>query len=89
MINGVVQNNNPFNIKVINLNASGYNSTGNLIDTGDGFTTTSPITAGGTANFTISLYDPQMQVKTYVAQVEDASKWYQIIMRNIQRLISK
>ncbi len=74
VISGVVQNNNPFNISVINLNASGYNSTGKLIDTGDGFTTTSPITAGGTANFTISLYDPQMQVKTYVAQVEDASK---------------
>ena len=73
VINGVVQNNNPFNIMVVNLNASGYNSTGKLVDTGDGFTST-PIVAGGTANFTISLYDPQMQVKTYVAQVEDASK---------------
>ena len=74
VINGVVQNNNPFNITVINLNASGYNSSGKLVDTGDGFTTTTPIVAGGTANFTISLYDPEMQVKTYVAQVEDASK---------------
>ncbi len=74
VINGVVQNNNPFNISVINLNASGYNSTGKLVDTGDGFTTTTPIVAGGTANFTISIYDPQVQVKTYVAQVEDASK---------------
>ncbi len=74
VINGVVKNNNPFNISVINLNASGYNSTGKLVDTGDGFTTTTPIVAGGTANFTISLYDPEMQVKTYVAQVEDASK---------------
>jgi LEA14-like dessication related protein len=74
VINGVVHNNNPFNITVINLNASGYNSSGKLVDTGDGFTTTSPIVAGGTANFTISLYDPQKQVMTYVVQVEDASK---------------
>lgn len=74
VINGVVKNNNQFNISVVNLNGSGYTSNGSLVDTGDGFTTTSPITAGGTGNFTISMYDPQKQVVTYVVQVQDASK---------------
>ena len=44
-----------------------------MVDTGDGFTTTSPIPAGGTGNFTISMYDPQNQIITYVVQVLDAS----------------
>lgn len=74
VINGVLKNNNQFNITVVNLNASGFSSNGTLVDTGDGFTTTSPVTPGGTANFTISLYDPEKQVATYVVQVEDASK---------------
>jgi hypothetical protein len=74
VINGVVKNNNPFQISVVNLNGTGYNSKGTMVDTGDGFTTTSPITAGGTGNFSISMYDPQKQVITYVVQVQDASK---------------
>lgn len=74
VINGVVKNNNQFNITVVNLNATGFNSSGVQVDTGDGFTTTSPVIPGGTANFTISLYDPEKQVATYVVQVEDASK---------------
>lgn len=74
VINGIVKNNNQFNITVVNLNASGYNGNGTLVDTGDGFTTNSPVAAGGTANFTISLYDPNKQVTTYAVQVEDASK---------------
>lgn len=74
VINGVVTNKNQFNISVVNLNATGYNSNGTLVDTGDGFTTNSPIPPGGTANFTISLYDPEKQVATYIVQVEDASK---------------
>ncbi len=73
VINGVVKNNNPYNISVVNLNGTGYNSNGTMVDTGDGFTTTSPIPAGGTGNFTISIYDPQNQIITYVVQVLDAS----------------
>lgn len=74
VINGLVQNKNPYNVTVVNLNASGYGSNGTMVDTGDGFTTTSPIVPGGTSNFTISLYDPEKLVATYKVQVEDASK---------------
>ena len=74
VINGVVQNKNPFSIKVVNLNATGYSSNNMIVDTGDGFTTTSPIAPGGISNFTISLYDPNKLVSTYEVQVEDASQ---------------
>jgi hypothetical protein len=74
VINGVVKNNNPYNISVVDLNGTGYSSNGTMVDTGAGFTTTSPIPAGGTGNFTISIYDPQKQIMTYVVQVVDASK---------------
>jgi|GEM_PF-5252474 len=74
VINGVVQNKNPFNITVVNLNATGYSSSGSTVSTGNGFTTSSPIAPGGTSNFTISLYDPNRVVKTYKVQVEDASR---------------
>jgi len=74
VINGSVQNKNPFNISVVNINATGYSSNSSVVDTGSGFTTSSPITAGGNSNFTVSLYDPQKLVTTYQIQVEDASK---------------
>lgn len=74
VINGIVQNKNPFNITVVNLNATGYSSNGTTVDTGDGFTTTSPIAPGGTSNFTVSIYDPNKVIMTYKVQVEDASK---------------
>jgi len=74
VINGSVQNKNPFNISVVNINATGYSSNSSVVDTGSGFTTSSPITAGGNSNFTVSLYDPQKLVATYQIQVEDASK---------------
>jgi hypothetical protein len=73
VINGVVQNKNSFNITVVNLNATGYSSSGNIVSTGNGFTTTSPIAPGGTSNFSVSLYDPNRLVTTYKIQVEDAS----------------
>jgi hypothetical protein len=74
VINGVVENKNPFTIKVVSLNATGYNAEGFVVTTGTGFTTLSPIPAGGDSNFSISLYDPQKLVTTYQVQVSDASK---------------
>ena len=74
VINGVVENKNTFNITVVNLNATGYDANGFEVDTGDGFTILSPITAGKNSNFSISLYDPQKLVTTYQVQVSDASK---------------
>jgi len=74
VINGVVENKNTFNITVVNLNATGYDANGFEVDTGDGFTTLSPIPAGKNSNFSISLYDPQKLVTTYHVQVSDASK---------------
>jgi hypothetical protein len=74
VINGTLQNKNPFKILVVNLNATGYSNNGSIVDTGNGFTTTSPITSGGTSNFSIFLYDPNKLIKTYKLQVEDASR---------------
>ena len=74
VINGNLQNKNPFNILVVNLNATGYSKNGSIVDTGNGFTNTSPIASGGTSNFSIFLYDPNKLIKTYKLQVEDASR---------------
>jgi len=74
IINGTVQNMNNFSITVVNLNATGYNINGTIVDTGDGFTTSSPISPGGTSNFTISIYDPEKFVTQYQVQINDASK---------------
>jgi LEA14-like dessication related protein len=74
VLNGVVENKNPFSISVVNLNATGFNANGSAVTTGDGFTTQSPIPAGGTSNFSISLYDPNKVVTTYNVRVVDASK---------------
>jgi len=74
IINGSVQNKNPFNITVVDINASGFSSNGSVVNTGAGFTLSSPIAAGGTSNFTLSLYDPQNLITTYTIHVEDASK---------------
>lgn len=74
IINGSVQNKNPFNITVVDINATGFSSNGSVVNTGAGFTLSSPIAAGGTSNFTLSLYDPQNLITTYTIHVEDASK---------------
>ena len=73
VINGTVLNKNPFKILVVDLNATGYNKSGSAVDTGDGFTNTSPILSGGYSNFSIFLYDPNKVIKTYQLQVLDAS----------------
>jgi LEA14-like dessication related protein len=74
VLNGVVENKNPFSITVVNLNATGFNVNGSAVTTGSGFTTQSPIPAGGTSNFSLSLYDPNRVVTTYNVRVVDASK---------------
>ena len=74
VINGTVLNKNPFNILVVDLNATSYNKSGSIVDTGDGFTTTSPLVSGGYSNFSIFLYDPNKVIKTYQLQVLDASR---------------
>ncbi len=74
VINGVVENKNPFSVTVVNLNATGFNTNSSSVTTGSGFTTQSPIPAGGTSNFSISLYDPNRVVTTYNVRVVDASK---------------
>lgn len=75
VINGVLQNNNPFNITVVDINSTGYSNNGSMVTTGSGFTTSSPIKAGGYSKFSISLYDPEKLVTTYQLHVDDASKW--------------
>jgi len=74
IINGSVQNKNPFNITVVDINATGLSSNGSVVSTGSGFTLSSPISAGGNSNFTLSLYDPEKLITTYKIQVVDASK---------------
>jgi hypothetical protein len=74
IINGIVHNKNSFSILVVNINATGYNANGSIVDTGDGFTTDSPIVSGGNSNFSIFLYDPNKLIITYKLQVLDASR---------------
>jgi hypothetical protein len=74
VINGVLQNNNPFNITVVDINSRGYSNNGSMVTTSSEFTTSSPITVRGYSNFSISLYDPEKLVITYQIHVDDASK---------------
>jgi LEA14-like dessication related protein len=76
VIKGIVQNNNKFSVGVVNLNATGFDQNGKIINTGDGFTSSQPpLIQGAKSNFSISIYDPYHKIADYHIQIEDTIKW--------------
>ena len=73
-IEGEIQNENPFGVSFVKINATGYDEDGKRVNTDFCYADDTDIGAGGKSKFLLIIDDPDNKIVRYEVQVCDANK---------------